>query len=874
MPLNPQYQWSETESTLEVTVDVPGVSRAKADVFATDAFLKVNCPPYLFALDLAKEVDDSRSSATLVTGAVVFKLCKREPGIWGVLAATGDKAELTARRNASIDRAYAAVEAARKARLDRRQQEDKAATQRSMDVDRRKRQEVERRKAAELAEERGRLESWKQGLERGGGGDDDSDYEDEPPEEGEGEEGQGAEGQGAGPAEDNRPEPDHPDYHGRGWRASGGPKPSTPAPRGGQKEQRGGDADSDSSEDEAGRGGRRRGGEEGEHEHWPAAPAPGPAPKGESFKPLPPPRATLQPVQVNFTKLETGHLPAREQREDEIRAFRKQARSAAPDPDAPDLAERQPLFLKDKGDALFRAGNYAGAVNAYTRALSIDDSISAIHSNRAAARLASGDPAGAAADCDRALDLLAESRTRLDQGLVGPDEGAGLRKQLTKLLVRRAQARVEAARAALGGAGAAAEAGAAALRDYQGALSLSPQDAGLRADAEELAASLQPADAAALRQRGDARFRSGDYEGAAEAFGALVSLPRGRVPVSERLAAFSNRAAALLVLERYAAAIADADAGLALLLPTAAGGGGGGGGGGGSGGAEFGAAAGEAGMARLTAWAEGLRLPSDEPAPCSSGEGGQAPEAGSGPSAPSEDAEGQGHASGGMAPAAAAAAAARLLSRRGAAAAHLQRFSAAAADYGLATALLLRLGEAGKAAAAAADAERMVALAEGREALPPRPTPLTPPLPPPQPAATQEPRPTPMAAAEPAAPSSRASDGEDGELEAQAAAEGAAGQAGAWALAVGPEELGAQGVALAGSVAAAAAAEEVSAAVVTPELPGDDEGGLGPWRGQGAAAAGRGSSAAPPRGPAPRPVGGQQGEVGAVGGLADDDVED
>ncbi len=27
--------------------------------------------------------------------------------------------------------------------------------------------------------------------------------------------------------------------------------------------------------------------------------------------------------QVTFTKLETGHLPAREQREDEIRAFRK-----------------------------------------------------------------------------------------------------------------------------------------------------------------------------------------------------------------------------------------------------------------------------------------------------------------------------------------------------------------------------------------------------------------------------------------------------------------------------------------------------------------------------------------------------------------------
>jgi dyslexia susceptibility 1 candidate gene 1 protein len=76
MPLAPQFKWLETEATLEVTVDVPGVSRAKADVFATDAFLKVNCPPYLFALDLFMDVDDSRSSATIIPGAVVFKLFK------------------------------------------------------------------------------------------------------------------------------------------------------------------------------------------------------------------------------------------------------------------------------------------------------------------------------------------------------------------------------------------------------------------------------------------------------------------------------------------------------------------------------------------------------------------------------------------------------------------------------------------------------------------------------------------------------------------------------------------------------------------------------------------------------------------------------
>ncbi len=76
MPLAPKYTWTETDVAIEVTVEVPGVSRSKADVFATDAFLKVNSPPYLFALDLAKDVDDTRSSATILPGKVVFTLFK------------------------------------------------------------------------------------------------------------------------------------------------------------------------------------------------------------------------------------------------------------------------------------------------------------------------------------------------------------------------------------------------------------------------------------------------------------------------------------------------------------------------------------------------------------------------------------------------------------------------------------------------------------------------------------------------------------------------------------------------------------------------------------------------------------------------------
>nr|BBA27223.1 DYX1C1-like protein [Chlamydomonas reinhardtii] len=748
MPLAPKYTWTETDVAIEVTVEVPGVSKSKADVFATDAFLKVNSPPYLFALDLAKDVDDTRSSATILPGKVVFTLFKREPGVWGVLAATGEKAALTSRRNASIDRAYAALEAARRARLERKQHEDKAATQRTLDTDRRKRAEVEARKAAELAAERGSLQQWQQRLGLGQEQDAESDYEEEDEQADGAEEGRQQQQQAGGG--EGRAAPDHPDYHGRGWRTSGAAAATGAAAAAGKAagaaaagsaglKAPGRGVDSEEEEDEGAerRAGGRGAGSDSEEEAEAAAPGPAAAGVGAggaaaagavaarpaSFKPLPPPRARLEPVQVTFTQLETGHLPAREHREEEIRAFRKQSRASALEAgaaaggggdDAADLSERQPLFLKDKGDAMFRAGNFSGALNAYHRAIALDDAASAaasdpaaaapaLRSNRAACLLALGRAAEAAEDCDRALELLAGARSRLESGLMGGPEAAALSQQLVRLLVRRAQARAAQLGAGGGGGGGGrdkdrdADNLCAALRDYEDAIKLAPSAAALAADRDELLAALAPADAAALRQRGDARFRAGDYEGAAEAFSALLGLPRGGVPESERLAAFSNRAACHLVLERFAAAVADCDAGLALLLllqpqqqAQAA-----------ASSSAFGMAAGGEGRRRLAEWAA-ASLPAAAAADASSPSGG------------AESA----------AAAQAAVSAARLLTRRGAAAAHLQDFAAAAEDHALAAALLRRLPgpeHAAKAEAAEADAARMRALAEGREQPPSRP---------------------------------------------------------------------------------------------------------------------------------------------------------
>lgn len=84
--------------------------------------------------------------------------------------------------------------------------------------------------------------------------------------------------------------------------------------------------------------------------------------------------------QVDFTRLEMAHLPAREKREEELRLYKQQQQAAlagaVSSSEALDISERQPAFLKDKGDGLFRQRNFAAAAAAYSAALAAADAAS------------------------------------------------------------------------------------------------------------------------------------------------------------------------------------------------------------------------------------------------------------------------------------------------------------------------------------------------------------------------------------------------------------------------------------------------------------------------------------------------------------------
>ena len=84
-------------------------------------------------------------------------------------------------------------------------------------------------------------------------------------------------------------------------------------------------------------------------------------------------------------------------------------------PDAVDIGEQNPVWLKDRGDQFFAKGDYSSAINAYTSAISLDDDeyvatqagrVSAYYSNRSACYFQLGKHSKCASDCDRAIELL------------------------------------------------------------------------------------------------------------------------------------------------------------------------------------------------------------------------------------------------------------------------------------------------------------------------------------------------------------------------------------------------------------------------------------------------------------------------------------
>ena len=128
--------------------------------------------------------------------------------------------------------------------------------------------------------------------------------------------------------------------------------------------------------------------------------------------------------------------------------------------------ERDPMYLKGKGDEFFRQKNYLAAISAYSTGIKLSNKCYELYLNRSAAQFVQGNYQRCAEDCSKALELL------------NPPVESNLKARV-QALTRRG--------AALSKLGFIRQ----AYDEFVAAIKLDPSDEVLRQDAEMLRAKLE-----------------------------------------------------------------------------------------------------------------------------------------------------------------------------------------------------------------------------------------------------------------------------------------------------------------------------------------------------------------------------------------------
>jgi len=153
MPQDIPFTWTEDENMLYFALQVRGAKQKAVDVALCDVYVKVNCRPQLFAVDLLHEVEPEHKQTMCKIGGnkISLSLKKREPGLWHDFRAVGSKAQLQERRNQSLAAAAQRETERIKLKEDRKHEMIKAAEHEQWRLDRENREQVEKWEADEKA---------------------------------------------------------------------------------------------------------------------------------------------------------------------------------------------------------------------------------------------------------------------------------------------------------------------------------------------------------------------------------------------------------------------------------------------------------------------------------------------------------------------------------------------------------------------------------------------------------------------------------------------------------------------------------------------------------------------------------------------------
>ncbi|XP_062861079.1 dynein assembly factor 4, axonemal [Trichomycterus rosablanca] len=398
------HSWTQTESLVYISVPLKGIKSNKVDVICTDEYLKVSFPPFLFEAFFSEPIDENKSVAKIGNGVAVFTLPKKKEALWDQLSVNIEKDKQRAIREEAILKIQEKEVEKAEAKSVRIQQERKYTLETMMKLEEEKRANIQKMKDEECAKAIAELEAWK---------------------------------------EKPRKQAEEEEVRRRLQEAAVQDRKQSHQERNSEK----------ASTTRAGRDPSRTTDEINSLK--------------KSKKMDPPPPRSPGCIKISFTPRVFPTALRESQVPEEEEWLRKQAEARrATNADLAEFddlteEEKNPDWLKDKGDRFFRMGSYQAALNAFDLAIKLNRQIPALFSNRAACHLKLRNLHKAIEDSSKALELLTPA--------VSANAAARM-----KAHVRRGTAFCQLELCVEG------------LQDYQAALKIDPQNQALQADAQKI----------------------------------------------------------------------------------------------------------------------------------------------------------------------------------------------------------------------------------------------------------------------------------------------------------------------------------------------------------------------------------------------------
>ncbi|NXV71977.1 DAAF4 factor, partial [Atlantisia rogersi] len=407
-----EYSWRQTSTAVYLSLPLRGVRVTPANIFCTDQYLKVSVPPFLFEAILFAPIDDTNSTAKIGNGAIFFTLYKKEVSMWDSLTLpNAGKEKLQYLRENAVLKAHEKAKEETEAKKVTKQEHKKYALEATMKLEEAERTRIEDLKEKVRLKVTKELELW--------------DKQQKEAEKLKRLQKEGELYQGGDQVKEKKKEKMNKARIPNEGTSKTRLKPT-----------------------------------QGCHGSYSMFS------EGLKEEQLPAPRSAAT-IKISFTSrvFPTALRESRVAEEEEW--LRKQAearRTVSADlSELEDLKEEEknPDWLKDKGNKMFATGNYLAAVSAYNLAVRLNNKLPILYLNRAACHLKLRNLHKAIEDCSKALELLTPP--------VPDNENARV-----KAYVRRGTAFCQL------------ELYAEGLQDYEAALKIDPKNETVEKDAEKI----------------------------------------------------------------------------------------------------------------------------------------------------------------------------------------------------------------------------------------------------------------------------------------------------------------------------------------------------------------------------------------------------